>query len=147
MYAKYSRGYRQGSIVTAAPVGFQSYDPEHVNAYEIGTKTTFHGVVPGTFNIALFYNELSNQQLQLGLTPETDPVTGITTPGSSTTAIMNAGSSTIQGVEVETTLKLLEPLTFNLGYTYLDTHLDSLNFPDIPGWQSPSPSTDGGWPP
>jgi iron complex outermembrane receptor protein len=117
-----------------------------VDAYEIGAKTTFHGPIPGTFNIALFYNELSDQQLQLGLNPGTVPGSNPpeTTPGSPTTAIINAGESTIQGIELETTLKLLEPLTFNLGYTYLETHLDTLNFPDIPGWQTFPSAVEGG---
>lgn len=38
-------------------------------------------------------------------------------------AIVNAGKSTIQGVEVEAMLRPLENLTANLSYTYLDTEL------------------------
>jgi iron complex outermembrane receptor protein len=136
-YAKYARGYRQGSLVGAAPVGFQTYDPEQVDAYEIGAKTSFRGPVPGTFNVAVFYNELKDQQLQLGLLPATP------TQGSNTTAIVNAGSSTIQGFEAETTLKLLEDLTFNLGYTYLETNLDSANFPSVPGWHNSPAAVEG----
>jgi iron complex outermembrane receptor protein len=124
-YAKYARGYRQGSVVPAAPVVLETYQPEKVDAYELGLKTSFRGPVPGTFNVALFYNELKDQQLQLGLFA-LDPA-----KGSATTAIVNAGSSTIQGLEVESTLKLLTDLTFNLGYTYLDTHLDSANYPAL----------------
>ena len=122
VYAKYARGYRQGAIVTAAPVGYQTFDPEKVDAYEIGAKTSFHALVKGTFNISVFYNELEDQQLQVGLLP---------TGRSPTTVILNAGGSTIQGVELETTLKLLDDLVFNLGYTYLETHLDSADFPQI----------------
>jgi len=118
IYAKYARGYRQGSIVTAAPEGADTYDPEQVDAYELGAKTSFRGAIPGTFNIAIFYNELKDQQLQIGYLP----VGG----GTATTAIQNAGASTIQGVEVETTLKLLDDLSVNLAYTYLETHLDTL---------------------
>jgi iron complex outermembrane receptor protein len=125
IYAKYARGYRQGSIVAAAPAELLTYDPEQVDSYELGAKTSFQGPIPGTFNIALFYNELQDQQLQLGLFP-LDPA-----KGSASTAIVNAGSSTIQGLEVESTLKLLADLTFNLGYTYLDTHLDSADYPNI----------------
>jgi iron complex outermembrane receptor protein len=139
-YAKYSRGYRQGSIVGAAPLGYQIYDPEKVDAYEIGAKTSFRGPVPGTFNIDVFYNELKDQQLQYGLLPLTP------TKGTNTTAILNAGSSTIQGVEAETTLKLMEDLTFNLAYTYLETNLDSADFPgqfDIAGWAGSPAAVEG----
>ncbi len=120
MYAKYARGYRQGAINMFGAEGVQTFGPEKVDAYEIGAKTGFHGPVPGTFNIAAFYNELSNQQIQAGYQgPKV----------SSTTAILNAGASTIEGVEAETTLKLLDDLTFSLAYTYLDTKLKSLNIP------------------
>lgn len=136
-YVKYARGYRQGSILPAAPPGLSTYDPERVNAYELGTKTSFHALISGTFNVALFYNELTNQQLQAGFVP------GPGQAGAATTAIVNAGSSTIQGVEMETTLKLLDDLTFTLGYTYLETHLNSWSDPVSPGWV-PSPSVAKG---
>src|SRR3546814_15235411 len=54
-YAKYSRGYRQGSVNLASDIGTDTFDPEHVNAYEIGAKTSFGGPVPGRFNVAAFY--------------------------------------------------------------------------------------------
>jgi iron complex outermembrane receptor protein len=138
IYAKYSRGYRQGNIVPPAPPGFQSYGPEKVDAYEIGAKTSFHGPVPGTFNVAVFYNELSDQQLQMGFVPNPQ------TLGTGTTAIVNGGSSTIQGAEVETTLKLFRDLTFNLGYTYLDTHVDSITVPSLAGWTVAPSVLEGG---
>src|SRR3546814_2736690 len=56
-YAKYSRGYRQGSVNLASDIGTDTFDPEHVNAYEIGAKTSFGGPVPGRFNVAAFYND------------------------------------------------------------------------------------------
>lgn len=122
VYAKYARGYRQGSINYAAPEGYQAFGPEKVDAYEIGTKTSFHSFVSGTFNVAAFYNELADQQIQLGLSA---------TRATSTTAIVNAGSSTIQGLEVETTLSLTKDLTAMLSYTYLDTKIVSLVYPDF----------------
>jgi iron complex outermembrane receptor protein len=150
VYTKYARGYRQGSVTNAAPPGLESFDPEKVDAYEIGTKTTFRGPFPGTFNVAAFYNKLKDQQLQAnyvpcGLTAATPCAAGESPGGSATTAIVNAGTSTIQGVEVETTLKLLESLTFNLSYTYLDTHLDSLaSYPIVPGYVGGTNNTVGG---
>lgn len=117
IYAKYARGYRQGSISMFSPEGLQTYDPEEVDSYEIGAKTTFGGPVPGTLNISLFYNEITDQQLQATYIPK---------QGSATTAILNAGASTIQGMEIETTLRLLDSLSLNIAYTYLDTRLDEL---------------------
>lgn len=150
-YAKYARGYRQGSVSLLSPAGQQTFDPEKVDAYEIGTKTTFHSFVSGTFNISAFYNELSNQQLQVGEVPcglGSGQCTALLPgqfQGPGTTAIVNAGASTIQGIEVETTLNLYEGLLFNLSYSYLATHLDSQTVPlGAPGYTALPAAVEGG---
>lgn len=150
-YAKYARGYRQGSVSISSPGGYQTFEPEKVDAYELGLKTTFRGLVAGTFNIAAFYNELSNQQLQVGEVPCALAKTGTCTPapadyqGVGTTAIVNAGASTIQGVEAETTLKLTDDLVFNLSYTYMSTRLNSLApTPGAPGYVALPAAVEGG---
>ncbi len=122
LYAKYARGYRQGSLNPFGPEGVQKFNPEKVDAYELGSKWSFRGPVPGTLNLALFYNKLKDQQIQVGYG---------TTQAITTTGIVNAGSSTIQGGELETTLQLYEGLMFSLSYTYLDTKLDKFELPQI----------------
>jgi len=113
-YAKYSRGYRQGSVNLASDAGIDTFDPEHVNSYELGVKTSFGGPVPGRFNVAAFHNDLTNQQLQVGyVSPNAGP----------TTAIFNAGKSRISGAEVEAYFRLLRPLSLSVSYSYLDTEL------------------------
>ncbi len=124
LYAKYARGYRQGSLNMFGAEGTQTFEPEEVDAYEIGSKWRFDGPIPGTLNIAAFYNELSDQQLQVGYSSSVGAA-------ATTTGIVNAGASTIQGVEVEATLELLENLIFSLAYTYLDTKLDEISNPPI----------------
>ncbi len=124
LYGKYSRGYRQGSISPFGAEGVQSYDPEKVDAYELGSKWSFAGPVPGFINLALFYNELTDQQIQVGFSSSTNTA-------SITTGIVNAGSSIIQGLELESSFKLLEPLALNISYSYLDAKLDSLDLPAI----------------
>jgi len=117
LYAKYSRGYRQGSVNIFGGEGLREFDPEHVDAYELGAKTSFGGPVRGTFNVAVFYNDLQDQQIQIGyVAPGIPPTTGIA----------NAGSSKIRGVEVESGLMLLEDLVLNVSYTFLDTQLEEL---------------------
>jgi iron complex outermembrane receptor protein len=135
LYAKYSRGYRQGSVSMFGGPEFRAFDPEFVNAYEVGAKTKFGGVVPGTFNVALFYNDLKDQQLQYGyLKPGVTP----------TQLITNAGSSVIQGMEVEASLRLLDNLRFNLSYTHLDTELKEATVPVVPGVNIQESNTVGG---
>ena len=123
LYAKYSRGYRQGSVNLAADTGFDTHEPEKVDTYEMGAKTTFDYLVAGNFNVALFYNDFTNQQLQAGYFKAT---------GVGTTTILNAGTSTIWGAEIESTLLLTDNLTLNVSYTYLNTKVDELSVPDIP---------------
>src|SRR3546814_14632791 len=90
-YAKYSRGYRQGSVNLASDIGTETFDPEHVNAYEIGAKTRFGGPVPGRFNVAAFYNDLTHQQLQVGyVSPNAGPTTTPITAGNSRTPAPDA---------------------------------------------------------
>ncbi len=138
-YVKYSRGYRQGSIIPASPPGLSTFDPEQVDSYDIGAKTSFSGAISGTLNISAFYSELKDQQLQLGFIP-------LTFPGAGTTAIINAGQSTVKGIELETTLALYKGLTYNLAYTYMESRLDSFEQPtNIPaGWAPSGSVTEGG---
>jgi len=125
LYAKYARGYRQGGI-NFTLVGFETWQPEKVESYEVGAKTSFRGGgVNGYFNIAGFYNDFTDQQLVAN---------GISNvPGfSGAGAIVNAGKSRIQGVEVDGSVTLFQSLRFDLGYTYLDTKLESFTPPPIP---------------
>ncbi len=122
VYAKYARGYRQGSVNIFGAEGVQAFGPEKVDAYEIGSKWSFRSRISGTFNLAAFYNKLSDQQIQVGYSgPQV----------SATTGILNAGSSTIKGIEAETTLQLYEGLAFSLSWTYLDTQLNELSIPPV----------------
>lgn len=123
LYAKYARGYRQGGV-NASNVGLgATWQPEKVDTYEIGAKASFRGALRGYLNIAAFYNDFSNQILQAN---------GVPTPGNSpATALINAGKSRIQGVEVEASLTPLQGLTLDLGYAYLDTKLQTFTPPEF----------------
>lgn len=122
LYAKYTRGYRQGSVNIAGSAGLDTHGPESVDTYEIGTKTSFHGSMPATFNMALFYNDFQDQQIQFGY---------FNSAGVGTTGITNAGSSTIWGSEVEGNIQLTDNLIFSASYAYLHTHVDELEFPAL----------------
>jgi len=120
-YVKYARGYRAGGVAPNAPAGFQSFGPEKVDSFEGGIKTSFRGALHGTFNVSGFYNDFSNQQLQLGF--NTNPNfggPGIPAPVSPTTAIVNAGKSRIWGIELESTITPFAGFTIDAGYTYLN---------------------------
>ncbi|NGY03922.1 TonB-dependent receptor [Solimonas terrae] len=120
-YAKYARGYRAGGVFSNAPVDKRTFNPEKVDNYEIGFKTSFDKIVRGTFNVAAFYNNFTNQQLQIGFNARDNA------PVSPTTGIVNAGKSRIYGAEVESTLVPTKGLTFQLSYTYLNTSIRSID--------------------
>jgi iron complex outermembrane receptor protein len=124
MYAKYSRGYRAGGIFANAPVDHRTFQPEKVDAYEAGVKTSLHGTVHGTFDVSAFYNNFTDQQLQLGFNANQNFMgTGAPAPVSPTTAIINAGKSRIWGVEVESTITPFQGFTLDGSYTYLNTSI------------------------
>jgi iron complex outermembrane receptor protein len=142
LYAKWARGYRQGGV-NLTNVGIETWNPEKVDTYEIGAKTSFRsGQVSGYFNLAAFYNDFTDQQLVATLIAK--PGTGL--PGAA--AIINAGKSKIQGIELEGSLTAFEALRFDFGYTYLDTELKSFTSPDLTNtpFQSVTPSALPGQP-
>jgi iron complex outermembrane receptor protein len=134
VYAKYSRGYRQGSV-NVSYYGLGSWAPEKVNTYEIGGKTSFAKFIRGTFNFAFFYNDFTNQQLQVNLLA--CGIAELGTPqcpfiASPAAGIANAGKSRIQGVELDTTFEPVHGLRVDFNYAYLDTKLQEVTVPAAP---------------
>lgn len=113
-YIKYQRGYRQGSVNMAADAGIQKYEKEIVDTYELGAKASWDWIIPGRFNVAIFDNDFKDMQLQTGyISPTKGP----------TTAIFNAGSASIRGVEADAAFQLYDGLSLSLGFSKLDTEL------------------------
>jgi len=113
-YFKYTRGYRQGSVNLSADSGVDTHEPEYIDTYELGAKTSWEGTIPGQLNIAVFDNELEDMQLQFGyFSPTSGP----------TTAITNAGKATVKGLEMDAVFRLLEDLTLSVSYSHLSTEL------------------------
>lgn len=125
LYAKYSRGYRQGSTNPFGGDGFETFGPEKVDTYEVGAKTSWRGAIPGHFNIAGYYNDFSDQQVQLGLIN----LQGVVAPN---TAIVNSGASRMYGVEVEAAISPFAGFDLSASYGYLNTKLKELTPVTIP---------------
>ena len=129
LYGKYSRGYRAGGISPQVPQNFAIFRPERVDTYETGFKTSFTAPIQGTFNVSTFYNNFSNQQIQVGFDPNplyTGPPVG---PAS---GIYNAGRSRIWGAEMDSSLILFPGFTLDVGYTYLNAKFKSVESPAAP---------------
>ena len=108
LFASYSTGYKSGGInqVAAPSRGATNavYDPEFVDAFEIGVKST---VLDGRLrlNAALYRNEYDDLQFQ------------IFGPGGP--EAFNARGATVQGIEIEGLAALTDTfgLDFSIGYT------------------------------
>lgn len=116
VYGRYARGYRQGGINTTA-VAAETWKPETVDSFELGSKATFRGAVSGYLNVAAFYNKLKNTQVAGNTIPL--PSSGLTQG----TAIINGGKGTIKGFELDASVLLFDSLRLDVGYLYLDTRI------------------------
>lgn len=112
-YAAHSKGFKSGGFdmrgdAILTPNTVNGYNPEYVTSNEIGLKGTLFGALD--FSAAIFKADYEGQQI----TRQEPTVTG-----SIASFVDNAGSSTIQGVELEGSMKLFGGLstTFGLGYT------------------------------
>jgi len=128
LYAKYSRGYRQGSLSPATGITqFIPYGEEELDSYEAGAKISWFGPVSGRFNVAGFYNDFRGQQIQLGLTCDT-AVTGDT---CFTTLIANADKSETYGVEADVLLDPGDGFKLEAAYSYNKAKLLAGNPPNV----------------
>ena len=128
IYAKWARGYRQGGTAPLSADGYNTYDAEKVDSYEVGAKTSWRGAVPGTFNVAAFYNDFSDQQIQVGFQRSAGSPPPTIPP---TVGIINVGKSRIYGAEVEASLEPFSGLRIDGAYAYLNTRLQELRPIDL----------------
>ncbi len=144
-YASYSRGYKAGGYnldrsdlgdaYTSATIanidaGRLRFDPETVNAYEVGVKYSGRKF---TFNLAGFRSEFKNFQLNTfnGTNYVVENIgscsSGLNGGDRDNSLATGACSGDVkygvvsQGVEAEAGIYPVEHLAFNLGYTFADT--------------------------
>ena len=118
LYAKYSRGYRQGSVSPDAATGFRTFKPESIDAYETGLKYDIHGPFRGFFNIDYFYNTLYNEQISADFTAKNTSL-------ATADGILNATKSKTYGFEAEAGVTPFQGFNVNGSFAYLQTKLIS----------------------
>lgn len=133
LYFTYARGFQSGGFNTEFPESVLGeafiYQPETVNSYEVGLKTTLFGG-RARFNIAGFVSKFKNRQVQtlvenVGQFVNLDP---------SLTLITNAASMTINGIEMDFVVRPVDQLTINFALGYIDAKFDEfLNFDPVLG--------------
>ena len=125
VYASVSTGYKQGGVFAGAPP-FNTYKPETITAYELGSKNRFWDN-RAELNVAAFYYDYKDYQIdQL----EDLPV------GNGTCAygddIFNAGKARMFGAELESKWLVSKSDEFDLNLSWLDAQFQNLVFP-LPG--------------
>jgi iron complex outermembrane recepter protein len=126
-YASISRGFRSGGFNgrAASPFSLGPYEPETVDAYEVGLKADWLNRTLRT-NIAFYYTKYKNKQEETVQIP----------PGGSAnaqeTVVRNAASADIKGAEVEVIAQLSKELSFNASFSYTDAQYNRY-FNDVVG--------------
>ena len=108
VYASIETGYRSGGF--SAAVGFENYDPEYITAYTIGMKNRFLDNRI-QLNLEAFHWDYKNQQINH---------VGLDLTGKSANYTQNAGSSRIQGIEVDGRFLVTPTTLLSADVQYLD---------------------------
>jgi iron complex outermembrane receptor protein len=120
-YFVYSEGFKSGGFQFAkfnAVEASEIFEPETVETYEVGLKSTWLDRRLRT-NLSYFYYEYTDLQV-----PKTTTGAG----GAPAITTLNAAQATVQGFEFDGTLSVTEGLTWHLGYAYLDATYDEYVF-------------------
>ncbi|HWT42289.1 MAG TPA: TonB-dependent receptor [Sphingopyxis sp.] len=119
LYASYSRGYKSGGInpplqpIFAVP---ESFKPEQVDAFEIGSKNTFGGGAL-QLNLTAFYYKYKDLQLSKIV---------------ARTAVNDNVSADIYGFEAEAIVRPDPDVVVNLGFSYLHSKVSEDKFTSNP---------------
>jgi iron complex outermembrane receptor protein len=127
VYASYNKGFRSGGFNGRAsgPTTLGPYNPETVDAFEVGLKADWLDKTLRT-NISAYYSNYNNKQ---------EEIVQPSAPGSASpqeTVVRNASSATIKGIEAELIVQPTAELTFSTALTYTDAKFNSF-FNDVNG--------------
>lgn len=136
-YFAFSQGFKAGGYSLANPAPgvvtdyIQTFDPETVDAYELGLKGAF---LDGRLNanVALFRSNFQDRQVS--------SLAESVGAGSAnlTQEVANAAESRSQGIELEFRARMSEQLTLLGSFTYLDSKF--LDFANAPCYTAQSPA-------
>jgi iron complex outermembrane receptor protein len=118
VYFTQRRGYQAGGFTNSAlaPSEFIPYRPETVMDYELGLKSRWSfGSATGQTDIALFRGDYTDiQRLETIYLPNPG---GIPSPIN---RILNAATSTVQGIDLDFRFRPVNSVELTVGYTYLN---------------------------
>ncbi len=116
LFASYSEGFKSGGFF-GRQANFDidpTYDPEFVNTYELGMKSTWaNGRI--IFNPTIFFNDYEDKQEEILIPIDLSNVA---------TVVRNASTLEIFGAELEFQMQVTEAWNVRLSYGYLDAEFD-----------------------
>jgi iron complex outermembrane receptor protein len=118
VYASYETGYHAGGFSFAR--GVETYKPETIEAYTLGTKNRFFGNTLQVNLEAFWWNYKDQQFSQFGYDLGNPPATVFLT--------RNIGDSTIKGVDLDVDLKPTRNTLLSASVQYLDAVYDSFTY-------------------
>jgi len=121
LYATYSTGFRQGNFNTNN--GLPPYDPDTIDNFELGYKTTWANVF--RLNGAIYYEKWNGMQYRVVL-PNSNGATGT----------FNAGQARVYGAETDITWLVTDQFTLSATAAYNDA---ALSLPLISGTKTLAP--------
>lgn len=113
-YAKYATGYRAGGA-SSRTQDYQPFNPEDVTSYEVGLKADFWDR-RARFNIAGYIMDRKDSQVDLSTI---QPFNG--SAFNNLVTFNASGTTKIQGIEADLTVKPFQGLTLNASYAYTYT--------------------------
>jgi iron complex outermembrane receptor protein len=125
LYGRYSRGYKGVGFTTATSTPDATFEPEFVNAYEVGFKKDFGPTL--RTNVSMFFNQYDGLQLYLATLNAT---------GQATSLSHNVDAESY-GAELELTWQPIEDFTVLFTYGYLSTEITDDKSPTIAGFRDP----------
>ncbi len=143
VYASYSTGvhsggFNTGPVTIAGVPTLLPFEPEKVQAYEIGTKNTLMGGQL-TFNLAAFYNKYTDLQAQTSIPNPNNPLQGVIA------LTQNIGRDDAYGIDVEAVIRPTRQLTVNLALNWMharerDYAINLFNFGGVATFCNITPS-------
>ena len=121
LYASVESGFRSGGFSTS--VGYETYQPEYITAYTVGSKNRFFDNRL-QLNLEAFYWDYSNQQVAHA---------GLDQLGRAGNFTQNIGSSRMYGAELETRALVTPTTTLSADVQYLDAKNKSFIYTQATG--------------
>jgi len=118
LYLTYSEGFLSGGLSESSTGDLEVFEPEEVDNWELGVKLDMLGRRLRV-NAALFHSDYSNRQLT---TLKINPNTGSPAPET-----VNAKSSTIMGIELETNWLATPNLLLSFNMTLNDGEIETFD--------------------